>query len=234
MKQVTEFLRVAFPLMVIAFLIWFYLEWGSQKQVTKEYWENPNFKTDSLKVDVDYSKLPTPTYKNYVPPRVVVQYTPPDPPGVSVNMNDSLITVIDSLQNQIYTISAIYLKLYPNAPKLIYGEFKPDSIKLDLLYTDGKIYSSTFGVNYNRFDYQWKDGQFRAIDVNRKEAGSRFSSSLYGYGGWDIMQGSAIIGADYSISKAKVRLKANTFVTIEQQPQWNLQGTIGYKLYGRD
>lgn len=228
MENFRKWLQLILIVGIIAFLIWFYFDRKDQDKVTQEYWENPNFKTDSIKVDVDYTKLPTPVYKNYVPPKIVVEYTPPDI-HTSISLNDSLITVIDSLKKELYTINALYLKLYPTASKLIYGEFNRDSIRLDLLGINGEVTTNYWGTNYQRFTYQYRDGQLRAESVPALDE-RKYFTEVYGYAGYSL--GGPTLGADAALYKAKWRLGANAFMTIRQQPTFNLQGTVGYRLYG--
>lgn len=231
MKVTREWLQLILTVGIMAFVIWFFLFYGpEQAKIAKEYWENPNFKTDSIQVGVDYSKLPTPVYKNYVPPKVVINYTPPEV-HASISMNDSLITVIDSLKKELYTINALYLKLYPTNPKLIYGTFDTDSIRLDLLGIDGSIRTHLYGTNYERFRYQWKEGEFRA-EPKKSSASKEFTSQSYAFGGYSLTDRAPMLGADYHLYKGKWRLGGNTYLTIEKQPTFNLQGTIGYRLYG--
>lgn len=225
-RQVAHILVVVLALILLVNLF-------LQKQSTaelKEYWENKDFKTDSVKVEIDYTKLPIPQFKFDVPPVKVIEYTRPrDVNNISLNFNDSLITVIDSLQNHIYTLNALYLKLYPEASKLIYAQFSADSVRLDLLSTQGRVYSSRVAVNYARFQYQYTDGHFRASPITSGKQPKDLHALLYSYIGYGTKP---VIGADYYIYKGKFRAGVNTFLSIEQEPQFWLTGNIGYKLHG--
>ena len=213
-------------------VIIYYYTYTPKEIVTKEYWQDPNFKTDSIKVEIDYSKLPKPTFTYNVPPAKVIEYQVPSTNGISLKYQDSLIQVIDSLKDQIFTINALYLKLYPHASKLIYGEFKGDSLQLDFLNTEGRLLTSKVAVNYAKFQYQYKDGNFRAQEVRTAVSSKGLHGALFGYAGYNVISTSPLIGADYSITKGKLRLGANSFLTIETEPKFYLMGTAGFRLYG--
>jgi hypothetical protein len=186
-------------------------------------------------VDVDYSKLPTPTYENVVPPVSVIEYKAPAISNkISVNLDDSLIHVIDSLKNHIYTINALYLKLYPEAPKLIYGEFQKDSLKFDILTTAGTINRVQVATNFDRFKYQYRDNVFRADEIKQSPSKKGLHGNLYGFTGYEFTRGTALLGLEQSLElSGRFQLKGNTFLTIEKEPQFRLMGVVEYKLYGR-
>lgn len=217
---------------LILILIALYLIFFRPEKPTKEYWENSNFKTDTVIVSFDYSKVKMPDFKFNVPPVKIIQYQTTPAPHVSITMDDSLITVIDSLTNKITTINALYLKLYPDAPKLIYGNFTADTIQVDLLDKSGSISTSKVAVNYARFQYQFKDNTFRAQELRQNPLSKDLRGVLFGYAGYDLISTSPIVGADYSIFKGRFRLQANSLITIQQQPTGYIGGTIGFKLYG--
>lgn len=217
---------------MMAVIAWFIMDRRAQDKVVKEYWENPNFVTDSIKTYVDYEKLPKPEYKHHVPPNVVINYIDSTKTldHISLVMDDSLITVIDSLQSEITTIHEKYFKLYPTASKLIYGEFSRDSVRFDLLRTDGSIKTSTFGVNYGRFDYQYTNGNFRASEKPRENNAYSPTNALFGYAGYNVTIGKPMIGLDYSIYRGKFRLQAESFLTLTRNTDFYLGANIGFKL----
>jgi hypothetical protein len=233
MKYVHQYAVILLQVVILLLLYIFFVKPHSKTESNlKEYWENKKFKTDSIKVDVDYTKLPKPTFKFPVPPAFVFDYTK-IPPSVNTThiivQNDSLLQVIDSLSKEITTISALYLKLYPSNPKLIYGEFSRDSTRLDLLSIDGRIRSNRFAVNYDKFSYQWNDGDFKANPVKEK-LGKYWSHGAYAYAGWDLINSNINLGADYSIKYRKIRLSAESWVSLEKNPQFNARATAGIRL----
>jgi hypothetical protein len=138
------------------------------------------------------------------------------------------LQVIDSLTNTITNISSLFLKLYPTNPKLIYGEFNMDSLRLDILNIDGKIYSERYANNYSKFKYQWQDGKLKANPIKPK-FGRNWSHAAYAYLGYDITKATPSLGADYSIKYRKVRLAAESWVTIQNTPQFTARATIGVR-----
>jgi hypothetical protein len=201
-----------------------------------EYWENKDFKTDTVIYEVDYTKLPKPEYKNYVPPAVVINYI--DSTKVIENTryvqaDDSLIQVIDSLTDEITKISLAYLKLYPSAPKFIYGEFTGDSLRFDLLAIGGQISSHRYGVNYQRYSYQWssEDG-LKAGDAYKPSFSDILKkSALYGNAGYSLSIGKPYISLDYNIYLKKLRFQADGFLSVEQEPQFIFNLGAGYKIF---
>lgn len=225
-----DYLPTGLAILILGLLIYSFYHNDNKHKETLEYWERKDFSTDTVQVEIEYDKLPKPEFKYNVPPAQVHYYQ-----GSTTNnklvLNDSLIQVIDSLQNQIYTINELYLKLYPSAYKLIYGEFSKDSLTLDLLGIDGKFKTLKYATNYNRFAYQWKDSELRAnpISINPNIT-PRFTTEFYGYAGYQFIYNAPIMGLDYSLKANRLRLSGNTFVTLESKPTLSLQGTFGYRL----
>ncbi len=221
-------------LLTLTILVALYFLWidaherdGLLKRDLKQYWQVKGFKTDTIKVEIDYTKLPKPKFEFVVPPAEVITFKPTNFDGRTVKLRDSLLTVIDSLENHIYTINTLFLKIEPTASKLLYAEFKFDSIRLDLLSTQGRVYSSRVATDYANFQYQFQDGEFRASAV--KPRSKNLHALLYSYVGYGTKP---IIGADYFLYKNKWRLGADARLYISEQPLFYLTGTIGYKLYG--
>jgi hypothetical protein len=219
-------------LLVIVVIVMFWLDRKDQDIVQKEYWENPNFRTDSTEVYIDYDKIPKPEFPNYVPPVYVINYidSTKNLNNVHLVMNDSLLTVIDSLSMSITQISQAYFKRYPNASKIIYAEFSRDTIRLDLLGIDGAFRQNTFGVNYDRFDYQLRDNEFRASEKPAGAGQPNYVWGIYGFAGYDIKLGSPILGADYSIYKGRLRLRTESYITLSSDTQLYFNANLGYKI----
>jgi hypothetical protein len=235
MTKILEILKMLIVIAILALLAWFvFWKAPKDKEADYQYWEALDFKTDTVHVDVDYSKLPKPSFKFDVPPNKVINYQAPEVnPYIRIDLNDSLIRVIDSLKGAITEISLLYLKLYPEAHKLIYAEFTQDTFKLDLLSTTGRIFTQVYPVDYARFQYQYKDNKVSATEVRKKASKQDMHGALFGYAGYGVTSTSPIIGLDYFVYKGKFRLGGSSFITVEQEPQFILNGTIGYKLYGR-
>lgn len=214
----------------IAAFVVLYLLWNKtdrDKAEMLQYWEREGFKTDTVHVAVDYEKLPKPTFSYSVPPAKVYTYNNPQVNHISVNLNDSLISVIDSLENTITSIHTAYLKLYPSASKFIYGSFTIDSMNLDLLSIDGKIRSHSYPWDLKRFKYQWVEGALRASKV---DAPKDIIYDIWGSAGYDISFKAPVVGVDASLYRDHWRLRGNSFMTLRSKPEFSLNATIGYKI----
>lgn len=235
MDNFIKLLQTIIIIIILGLLLWFiFFKAPKREQELRQYWEAKDFKTDTVHVDVDYTKLPRPEYKNYVPPAVVVEYKAPAINNqISVNLDDSLIQVIDSLQNTITNIHQAYLQLYPQASKLIYGNFSQDTLKLDVLLTSGRIQSQVYPVDYARFRYQYINNEFQAHRYETRTHKESLHGVLYGYAGYGFARNwSPLIGLDYSLYKGRLRAGVNGLITLHQDPQPIFMGTIGYRLYG--
>lgn len=240
MDKLIKVLQLLVIITILGLLIWFIFfrspgETQSLKNQAREYWENPKFETDTVVYQVDYSKLPKPIFKNYVPPAQILQYidsTYKDMYRLEIRKSDSLLLLTNRLTGERDSISRLYITQFISASKLIYGSFKSDTLTLDLLGIDGSLITSVYPVNYARFSYQYRDGRFLAQPNKPKKVVSNFNGVLYGYAGYAFTSKAPNIGLDYSLSKGKIRLQANTFITVEQSPEFYLGLNAGYKLYG--
>lgn len=227
MEKITKWLPT---ILVMGAIIFVYLTGRRDQKKTEEllqYWQKKGFKTDTVYVEVDYSKLPKPTFTYQVPPNKVYTYPQEQVNHISIILSDSLIQVIDSLENKITQLSSDYLKLYPSASKLIYAQFSSDSLNLDLLSIDGRMRSHVYPWDLSQFKYQWINGEMRAQSIKYKQP---LRSEFFGYGGYEIAFKAPIMGIDYSVYKGSFRLRAQTQISLEQKPELSLNGTIGIKI----
>jgi len=216
----------------------FYFDRKAQDKVQREYWENPNFKTDSIKAYIDYDKMPKPEYVNYVPPAIVINYIDSTKrySSIQVVKNDSLLLIIDSLRDELTTISLNYLKNNPQAWKLIYGEFDKDTFRIDMVNLKGFTVTQKYGVNYDRFKYQYlyANGtpQFRADRIPYKDkVKSSLTHSFFASGGYLLTQSAPTIGLDYNIGYRDFRFRADGSLLIQEQPQLFFKVDLGYKIW---
>src|SRR5690606_20634082 len=169
-EKITITLNTLTTLGVIALLVYGFLLYKRYPKgiegAVAEYWEKRGFKTDTIHVEIDYDKLPKPEFKYVVPPAKVYNYPIPKTPGVEVEVDEQYIRIIDSLQNEITKIHKLYLTYEPRSSKLLWGSFTRDSLRVDLLDITGNIQTLSYGVNYNRFSYQWREGHLEANPVS--------------------------------------------------------------------
>lgn len=220
---------------VAGLLIWS-LFFKPEKDPAKElieYWEKRGFKTDTVYVEVDYSKLPKPVFEYTVPPAKVYNYPQVHNGGltdISIDYIDLYIHVIDSLQQEITKIHENYLKLQPEAPKVLYGEFSRDSLEVDLLNINGDVQTSQYGVNYDRFTYQWVDGTLKANPMPLIKKKYRPEFSLYGYGGYDLLLQSPLVRAEYNMDYRRFRVQGAATAPIQNLGASGLSFNLGYRI----
>lgn len=234
LKQIPLNIILCFALMAFIWIFGFYIlrDQANLKTELTEYWENKDFKTDSTILAIDYSKIPKPEYKYQVPPQSVTIYV--DSSKVyhtytTIESDSNTIQLLDSLQQVIAIYKKKFLVEYPESPKLIYGKFQSDTMAFDFLFPDGSLQTLSYGVNYNRFNYQFRNGKLEAD--NKKQVRNKNNLSLYAYGGYNITQktiNTGVLGT-YGIYN-KWGILGNSYITLEQTPQFNAFIGVSYKL----
>ena len=211
---------------------------GCKKEVL-EYWEVGGFKTDTQYVDVPYEVIieKIDTFEKIVPPIMVIKFRDAKDDGSVIDcQDDSLIAVIDSLGNKIKSIDKHFLTRFPNSFKLIYGLFTKDSLNLNVLKPNGDIYSLIYGVNYNRFKYQWINNEIRAEELDKVLSNSstkqkrKFTHGFYLSPGYDILDKNLTTSLNYILQYKRFRGDIEGRISIETQPTLMLHGKIGIKL----
>jgi hypothetical protein len=227
-------LRDIIQVVIVALVVYgLFFKKDTSLDEVKEYWENKEFKTDTVNLQIDYTKIKMPEFKYDVPPAKVYNYYSKDSTVLShtsLVMDDSLLTVIDSLQKNITKISIDYLKLYPNASKIIYGAFTNDSVRFDLLAITGVTSSISYGVNYERYRYQYIEGSFKADPITSTVQEKKLRTMTYGFLGYDVNRSTPLVGIDYSLFWRKFRVQAGTSITLDNTPTFIINGNIGFKI----
>lgn len=78
-------------------------------------------------------------------------------------LNDTL--VITKHDTIIRKISPDFITAFPDAPKLILGEFSKNSISLNLQGIDGHIVTKDYIPNYSKFQYEFSGNELRYIPL---------------------------------------------------------------------
>jgi len=197
------------------------------------YWKDPNFKTDTIKVDKPYA-VKGDSFPYKVPPLIIIKYEKDTSNKNSIKcINDSLIKVIDSLGNQLSQINKSFLTQFPNSYKLIGGFFSLDTLKLDLLDVTGNISTQFYPVDYQNYDYQWYNDKMRAREISYISSSGQSKQkqfSLYGNVGYGLLSKKPMLSmsGDYSIKRFK--LSAEPSISIQQNPELNVDLKLGYKI----
>lgn len=81
-----------------------------------------------------------------------------------ITNTDTVIRVVKIREGILDTslFSSTFLTFRPKNPKLIRGSFKKEKISLDLLSPQGKLTTSEYPVNFNKYNYTWEEGQLKA------------------------------------------------------------------------
>lgn len=198
----------------------------------KEYWESGNYRPDTI-IFKPYINIPQQQLPNYVPPKVVINYTPAEN-GNFINFTDSVLRVLDSMGKSIANIDPNYLKQYPLSPKILKGFFDSDSLSLDLLNIDGKISTLGYTVNYDRFEYQFLNGQLSAKEVMKPKINSKpqsFSGGLYLNAGYSWLDKNPNIGINHQFNFKRLQLSNEALLFINQNPKLYLTTKAGYKIF---
>ena len=100
---------------------------------------------------------------------VTVYDNPPHPlPGTKVEIRydtitkDSLIYVVRN-DTIIQEFKPIFLTSYPEAPKLLRQLIYKDSITMDLFWPNGKVYSGTYPMDLDRYNYVYEHGVMKVL-----------------------------------------------------------------------
>lgn len=206
---------------------------GCSGKGKKEYWEDKDFKTQIIKVPKPYF-VKSPPNVITIPPHTTIKYLDNPEPNKIKCENDSLIRVIDSLGRLLALINSKYLTQFPTSSKLVGGLFKFDTLKLDLLKTDGKIESFIYPTTYQKYNYLWKDNQMHAIPIesstNLPKTKEKLNQAFYINGGYNFLNNKPAISADYYIRYRKFQINVEPKITIEQNPTLELNGKVGYRL----
>src|SRR5690606_30578101 len=196
---------------------------------TQKIKELNNYKTDSIKVLIDY-KVPE-TKGVIVNPKIVIQYPKEDLGHRYLKVTDSLISVIDSLTQSITSVNPDYLKNHPSSSKILYGQFTEDTLQLDLLKINGEIESLRYPVNYLSYFYEYSEGNFKANPIKgHKKPPPKLTSKLYFNGGYDITGKTPISSLEYNLEYQRLNGTLEPILYINRDPKFLFQAKIGYRI----
>jgi len=152
-------------LIVILLIIMGYRECSRPKD--RQYFEKPGFKPDTTRKKV-YE--PPKQKGDSMPPKEVIVYVdrpiPVEKPK-SYTLNDSEVILEYPKGNINYHKN--FLEYSPGSPKLLFAKFTGQGFHLDLLDTNGKVFSSIYETQYQDYDYFYKD---KKITYSAKKRGT--------------------------------------------------------------
>lgn len=150
-------------LMLVGYIIYVHVYRDKKNHDEIAYWKDQYFKPDTVYTNNTYRETLRiqDKYPDSVPPKTLIVYRDQLPEGY-LDFKEGVLSVIDSLKNTKTPINTKFITLYPNNPKFLGGSFKKDSIRLDLLNTQGVISSQYYPVDYSLYNYQYVDNSMRA------------------------------------------------------------------------
>lgn len=115
---------------------------------------------------VYYDTIPIPIYDTI---KVVMSSDDKQHDTLKLYKHDTLLKVI----------SSAFLVNYRDAKKLVFGKFTVNSLQLDLYGTDGKMQSKIYGLNYDRYRYEFNGTELKQFGADDSTHGlNRFFKQI--------------------------------------------------------
>lgn len=226
-----EILRLILITLVVVGVMWYFQRKTDDKLA--DYFKDNNFKTDTLVIKEEY-RLPQTRVEYTLQPYTVYQYQPFDTTlikNILIQYADSLIRIMDNNTGEVTEINPDFLKLYPKNPKLIYGSFNRDSIRLDLLNLSGEIFTQVYPTDFNRYSYVYQNGKMGLnFYPELPHFQKKFQSSLYTGVGYDLFAQSPLISGSYNIGHKRFQIRAQSDLLIQSSPELRGSLYLNYRL----
>jgi len=225
--------RITGAIAVIALLIYYVPKIASRfkkLETSLDYWKVKSFKTDTI-VKVIY--LQPQSQGTYIPPRIVINY-PEVKSSNTIQVNDSFFRVYDSLSREIVKGKTEFLKSYPKSSKLLYADFTPDSIRLDLFGTDAKIITQSYSTNYLKYRYQYVNGTFRAIALTQTlipQQNRKINQQIRLGLGYELISNSPYVSPRYVIGN-RLNLEISPKIPLNSLGKSQINTEISYRIWG--
>lgn len=194
------------------------------------YWYNYKTKVDTVYFSITKLRVDT-VYSKIIKPKIQVIYIDTSKPkvqGIWCNI-DSMVLVIDSLQEKLVKIPIKFLAQYPENPKLISGYFSKDSLNLSFLHPNGLGSKNVYEVNYNQYRYYWSDNNLRAEKINGKKESKNIRNELWSHLGINSYTSSIFLDVDYRFSYKKIEINTRGTYLINPNLPFVSLG-LGYKI----
>lgn len=200
-----DFIKIGIGLLIGAALMFLF----SKSDRGKQYWEDRNFKPDTVEVPV-YRPLIIPGSANSIPPEKVVIYQ--DKPiyqkPETIYSDTGKIRLV--YKDRETSIDHSFLTYEPGAPKLLKGAFVSTGFKLDLLDTSGNLYTVNYPTDYSQYNYYYDRGTV-LVDKLKKvpdlpNPKRNFSTSSNLYLTYELTSKTPMASVDYSLNFKRVGL----------------------------
>lgn len=208
--------------------------WSVDIPPTKpQYWEDANFKTDTVYVDKPYI-MKKDTFMKVIPAKVIYKYLLSESSSNNLVI-DSLIKVVDSLGKVVNVIDSNFITEYPNSPKLLYALLNHDTLMWDLFKVNGEIERSLYMIDLDHFQYEFFDNRVHVKDFALPQKSSSTIKpkwySLHIFGGYSLLEKSLVSSLDLGFKFKNLQAVVYTQSTIQSKPTLSLVGKLGYKLW---
>ena len=218
----------------------FYVTPRDEKE--KAYWRAKAFKTDTVFTEkFNYSTRVLDAEKLEEVPPAIVNYYGLNEKDANRLMGkvDSLLSVVDTLNNKKTDINPIYLTTVPRAHKLLSLNSSLDTLSLDLLGIDGKIRTEVYPTNYSQFKYSYINNTMRATELSARKQLALPKLKFFRYDGVyvnyeeNLLRANRVLDATLSVDVWRLRLGGFARYNLQgQNPnQINAGFRIGAKLF---
>lgn len=192
-----------------------------------DYYKNPKFKPDTVHDTIDRA-IPYPTY---VPPKIV--YLPGK--DYKVPIGDTVFKYITLNDN---TIQLPDSTIYKGYDRLIYGEIKKDTLRLDLQSGNNPPYSRVYLTDYSRNDYQIINNSIRtkekltpSYDMQPKlESRIKYTGTYLNFS-HEFTKPQNNIGTTMGLNIYNIRVVGFGSIPLSKNPQFTYGVRVGYKLF---
>lgn len=176
----------------------------SQLESMDKFWGTVKATDSLLKKTIYISPTFNPSFK--LPPSQVVINNLGDL-KTKLSIRDSVIFVYDTIRHDTVRINDRFLLAFPSAPKVIGGFITDSEASLDLLKTDGNLYSDKYELDFNKYDYGFSNSTLYAIKKKKKTIKKNpwANMGIYVGTGWDFSRGQYLTGnVDYNLGKFRI------------------------------
>lgn len=168
------------------------------------------------------------------PPKEIIYY-PNNPDSLDKviieKIPDSLVVYISQLEKSL-AIADNYIKNYPSADKLIDFQLSFDNLDISTVDIQGNKKKQDFPLYLDRYNYIWSENELNKytrkskITLNNNDTWKK----LYFYTGYDYIHSSPKFEMDYQVDFGRFRIKVDSDLLIQTNPELNGSIGLGYRL----
>jgi hypothetical protein len=191
-----------------------------------------NYETDSIYYDRYFTLLDS-VKGIKTKPHIVIKWKTPDLRIDTIyRIPGNVIIKLDSLE-KLVIYNDNFLSNFPDNPKLLKLRLTIDSLNITKLNPDGNIFEDRIPLSLYSFDYEWQNRFYRIPVKYRKP--DDYSSLLNNYyinaEINPMISVKPFIGLEYNKHWRRFKIDINTSIEIDKNPNFILQGKLGYRLF---